>query len=58
MGSFKVLFSTKEPPIELRGTDAKSGEDVGYITFVLLPRHFNDKNREKTIGEHGSKINL
>merc|ERR1712227_216782 len=45
----QVLFSTKEPPIELRGTDAKSGEDVGYITFVLLPRHFNDKNREKTI---------
>jgi len=45
----QVLFSTKEPPSELRGTDARSGEDVGYITFVLLPRHFADGTREKTI---------
>lgn len=45
----QVLFSTKEPPSELRGTDARSGEDVGYITFVLLPRHFADGTRDKTI---------
>jgi actin related protein 2/3 complex subunit 2 len=45
----QVLFSTKEPPTELKGTDAKSGDDVGYITFVLLPRHFTEKTCDKTI---------
>jgi actin related protein 2/3 complex subunit 2 len=45
----QVLFSCKEPPIELRGTDAKSGDNVGYITFVLLPRHFNEKTVDSTI---------
>lgn len=48
----QVLFSTKTPPQELSGTDARSGDDVGYITFVLLPRHFSNKTpdkREKTI---------
>jgi len=48
----QVLFSTKTPPQELAGTDARSGENVGYVTFVLLPRHFNPKipqTGEKTI---------
>jgi len=45
----QVLFSTKEPPTELRGTDARSGDNVGYITFVLLPRHFSEKTVDKTI---------
>jgi actin related protein 2/3 complex subunit 2 len=48
----QVLFSTKAPPQELQGTDARSGDNVGYITFVLLPRHFSSKTperREKTI---------
>jgi len=48
----QVLFSTKNPPQELSGTDAASGENVGYVTFVLLPRHFSPKTpetREKTI---------
>lgn len=49
-----MLFSTKAPPQELQGTDARSGDNVGYITFVLLPRHFSSKTperREKTIGK-------
>ena len=29
----QVLFSHKEPPSELAGTDAAVGDNVGYITF-------------------------
>ena len=29
----QVLFSHKEPPQELEGTNAASGDNVGYITF-------------------------
>ena len=48
---FQVIFSIKDPPHELKGTDAKSGDDVGYITFVLLPSHFKEQDRrDKTIG--------
>lgn len=46
-----MLFKVKEAPDELKNTDAKSGDDVGYITFVLLPRHFTDKTSDKTIGK-------
>lgn len=31
--SFQVLFSHKEPPLELMDTDAKVGENIGYVTF-------------------------
>ena len=36
-----VLFNNKEPPLGLKDTDARTGEGVGYITFVLFPRHTN-----------------
>lgn len=29
----QVLFSHREPPLELINTDAKVGENIGYITF-------------------------
>lgn len=45
----QVLFSHKDPPKELQGTDAIRGDNVGYITFVLEPRHTNAKTRAKTI---------
>ncbi|XP_038045275.1 actin-related protein 2/3 complex subunit 2-like [Patiria miniata] len=45
----QVLFSHKEPPLELQGTDAATGENIGYITFVLEPRHTNRKARDNTI---------
>ena len=46
----QVLFSHAEPPKELSGTDALTGSNVGYITFVLFPRHFkDDATRDKTI---------
>ncbi|XP_033639761.1 actin-related protein 2/3 complex subunit 2-like [Asterias rubens] len=45
----QVLFSHKEPPQELAGTDAAIGDNIGYITFVLEPRHTNRNNRDNTI---------
>jgi len=44
-----VLFSNKEPPRGLQDTDARTGEGVGYITFVLFPRHTNKETRDNTI---------
>merc|ERR1711892_1236648 len=44
-----VLFNNKEPPLGLKDTDARTGEGVGYITFVLFPRHTNSGTRDNTI---------
>jgi len=45
----QVLFSHREPPLELANTDARIGDNIGYVTFVLFPRHTNKKTRENTI---------
>ncbi|WAQ95085.1 ARPC2-like protein, partial [Mya arenaria] len=45
----QVLFSHKEPPMELKDTDARTGENIGYITFVLYPRHTSPAARDNTI---------
>jgi len=45
----QALYSHGEPPRELQGTDARSGDQVGYITFVLEPRHTNMKTRDTSI---------
>ncbi|CAH1408179.1 unnamed protein product [Nezara viridula] len=45
----QVLFSHKEPPLELHNTDAVVGENIGYVTFVLFPRHTNRDARDNTI---------
>jgi len=45
----QVLFSNKEPPLGLKDTSARKGEGVGYITFVLFPRHTNRETRDNTI---------
>lgn len=38
----QVLFSAKEPPLEIRSAPGlKNSEDVGYVTFVIFPRHYN-----------------
>lgn len=29
----QVLFSHREPPLELKDTDAAVGDNIGYITF-------------------------
>jgi actin related protein 2/3 complex subunit 2 len=44
-----VLFTNKDPPLGLRDTDARKGEGVGYITFVLFPRHTAKDTRANTI---------
>lgn len=45
----KVLFSDREPPLELINTNAKIGDNIGYVTFVLFPRHTNRTCRNNTI---------
>lgn len=45
----QVLFSHREPPRELQDTDARVGNNIGYITFVLFPRHTSKENRDNTI---------
>ncbi|KAH8556061.1 actin-related protein 2/3 complex subunit 2 [Umbelopsis sp. PMI_123] len=45
-----VLFSTREPPLELRHLNLQDSEELSYITFVLFPRHFSALDvREETI---------
>lgn len=37
----QVLYSNREPPLEIRSIKGLNrGENVGYVTFVLFPRHF------------------
>jgi len=50
-GAPQVLYSNREPPLEIRHLPGLShAEDVGYVTFVLFPRHFNNPEKAwKTI---------
>ncbi|CAK5080595.1 unnamed protein product [Meloidogyne enterolobii] len=46
----QIIYSVGEPPLELKNcSEAKIGPNVGYITFVLFPRHTNKKARDDTI---------
>ena len=37
----QVLYSTRDPPLEIRHlSKVSSTENIGYVTFVLFPRHF------------------
>ncbi|NP_001279369.1 actin-related protein 2/3 complex subunit 2 [Callorhinchus milii] len=45
----QVLFNHREPPLELKDTDAAVGDNIGYITFVLFPRHTSPNTRDNTI---------
>ncbi|KAH9941362.1 actin-like protein ARPC2 [Amylocystis lapponica] len=37
----QVLYTTREPPLEIRHLPGLvDSEDIGYVTFVLFPRHF------------------
>jgi len=44
-----VLYTHGEPPMELKNSDARVGDNIGYVTFILFPRHTNKKTRENTI---------
>lgn len=43
-----MLFS-KEPPKELDGLKLGVKENLGFVTFVLFPRHFAENRRFETI---------
>nr|XP_035962206.1 actin-related protein 2/3 complex subunit 2-like [Halichoerus grypus] len=45
----QVLFSHKEPPLELKDTNAAMGDNIGYITFMLFPCHTNASAPDNTI---------
>ena len=45
----QVLFNHREPPLELQDSAAAVGDCIGYITFVLFPRHTNREARDNTI---------
>ena len=36
----QVLFTHKEPPLELQNTDAKVGDNIGYVTFGTYGFYF------------------
>jgi len=41
----QVLYSSKDPPLEIRHVSGlRNSEDIGYVTFVLFPRHFANKS--------------
>ncbi|XP_044758212.1 probable actin-related protein 2/3 complex subunit 2 [Coccinella septempunctata] len=44
-----VLFSHREPPRELQNTNAVVDNNVGYVTFILFPRHTARNTRDNTI---------
>lgn len=47
----QVLFSDKEPPLEVRGLvpPADPANRTGYVTFVLFPRHLTRDRQERCI---------
>ncbi|CDS05500.1 hypothetical protein LRAMOSA08028 [Lichtheimia ramosa] len=46
----QVLYSTREPPMELRHLGLQDSHDTSYVTFVLFPQHFVKGDvREETI---------
>jgi actin related protein 2/3 complex subunit 2 len=37
----QVLYSNRDPPLEIRHVAGlRNTDDIGYVTFVLFPRHF------------------
>ncbi|KAJ2159455.1 Arp complex subunit [Coemansia sp. RSA 552] len=49
----QVVYSSREAPLEIRHLPGlRQDESVGYVSFVLFPRHFADSEaREKTISQ-------
>lgn len=37
----QVLYTNRDPPLEIRNlVGLRDTDDIGYVTFVLFPRHF------------------
>ncbi|KAJ2012575.1 Arp complex subunit, partial [Coemansia sp. S680] len=49
----QVFYSSREAPLEIRHLpELRQDESVGYVSFVLFPRHFADAEvREQTISQ-------
>ncbi|CAF3457437.1 unnamed protein product [Rotaria sp. Silwood1] len=46
----QVIVSYRTPPEELKDMpDARTGDNIGYLTFVLFPRHTKAAERDNTI---------
>lgn len=46
----QVLYSHKEPPLEIRSVPGvRASSNMGYVTFVLFPRHLTPQRRENCI---------
>ncbi|KAI9138583.1 Arp2/3 complex, 34 kd subunit p34-Arc-domain-containing protein [Paraphysoderma sedebokerense] len=46
----QVLYSSRDPPLELRGVPGvREGDNIGYVTFVLFPRHYTPAALSETI---------
>jgi actin related protein 2/3 complex subunit 2 len=49
----QVLYSSRDPPLEIRHLpNLRNTEDIGYVTFVLFPRHFANPNVASTTISH------
>ncbi|PPQ90740.1 hypothetical protein CVT25_010129 [Psilocybe cyanescens] len=46
----QVLYSSRDPPLEIRHVPGlRNSEEIGYVTFVLFPRHFTKSVAPSTI---------
>ncbi|KAJ8101074.1 Arp2/3 complex, 34 kd subunit p34-Arc-domain-containing protein [Lipomyces tetrasporus] len=46
----QVLYSHKEPPLEIRSVPGlNASDDIGFVTFVLFPRHITRDRRDNCI---------
>ncbi|KAI0035497.1 Arp2/3 complex, 34 kd subunit p34-Arc-domain-containing protein [Vararia minispora EC-137] len=46
----QVLFTNREPPLEIRAVPGlRDSDEIGYVTFVLFPRHFTPLTAAGTI---------
>ncbi|KAF5383603.1 hypothetical protein D9615_003494 [Tricholomella constricta] len=49
----QVLYSNRDPPLEIRHLPGlRHTEDIGYVTFVLFPRHFANASVASTTISH------
>jgi len=38
----QVLYSSRDPPLEIRSVPGlKNSDEIGYVTFVIFPRHYS-----------------
>ncbi|ORY85627.1 Arp2/3 complex, 34 kd subunit p34-Arc-domain-containing protein [Protomyces lactucae-debilis] len=46
----QVLFTIRDPPLEIRNQKGlKLNDNMGYVTFVLFPRHFTGHRKDACI---------